>query len=84
MKRLMVADMVATTALLRGKVTSQWKLTPFQKGLPVSILTGSVRPGSRLRKAGLRDNPICPFCDSGQEENKERLLWQARGHHTLV
>ena len=76
MKGLIVVDMVATTALLRDKVPKDWKLTAWQKGLLISVLTGSLRPGSRLHKAGLRESPICPFCDLEVPEDKEHLLWQ--------
>ena len=49
-----------------------------------SILTGSVRLGERLCKAGLWHSPICPFCNM-EEEGVRHCFWTcpAWGHLRL-
>ena len=79
MKGFEVIDLVATSALLRDKVGRDWRLTPYQKGLLVSILTGRFRPCSRLPKAGLRDSDRCPHCALDVSENKKHVFWGVPG-----
>jgi len=76
MNGLEIVDLVATSALLRDKVGRDWRLTPYQKGLLVSILTGSFRPCSRLFKAGLRETDRCPHCNMDVAENKKHVFWE--------
>ena len=40
------------------------------------VMTGSFRPASRLFKAKVLPSPICPFCDTGEEETKEHCFWR--------
>ena len=42
----------------------------------MKVLSGSFRPASRLYKARALSSPICPFCDTGEEETKEHCFWR--------
>ena len=50
----------ATLALL--KCTSSEGLSCYERGVLRSILTGGVRPQTRLHAAGLVDSLLCPLC----------------------
>ena len=83
MNGLEVVDLVATSAFLRDKVGTEWRLTPYQKGLLVPILTGSFRPCRRLFKAGLREADRCPHCNMNVAENKKHLFWECPAWNSI-
>ena len=71
-----IVDLAATAALHRDQAEKNCRLTPYQKGLLVSIVSGSFWLCSRLHKAGLRADGICPHCMRGVQESKAHVFWQ--------
>ena len=63
-------DMEATTAWLQSRELSQER-----KGLLRSILSGSVRLGEGLHKAGLWQSATCPFCKLETESLAHCFWW---------
>lgn len=70
-------DLDATASFRRGKVgKSGKKLERFEVCVLDSILTGSVRPCRRFRRAKRWHDPKCPFCFKNQDEDKEHMWWE--------
>ena len=62
-------DREATLHTLQSNATA-----PLDKGLLRSIVSGSVRLGERLCKAGLWHSPVCPFCEM-EDESVRHCFW---------
>jgi hypothetical protein len=68
-------DLQATQALLHDKASKKFRVPPEEKKLLAAIVTGGIRPLSRLYKAKVVASPLCKFCDGNVEETKEHLMW---------
>ena len=91
MEGLQNLDLAATRALYADKVPKKQRLTESQKRILARVLTGAIRPLSRMYKAKLCSTPVCPWCKSGEEETKEHMFWrceawkeQRRGYLTAL
>ena len=69
MDALAGVDRLATLKLLNSKT-----LPAQDKGCLRSVLSGSLRTFERLHQAGLKDSPLCPFCNRASE-TLQHLWW---------
>ena len=83
MDGLQSLDIAATRALYWDKVPKKQRLTETQRRLLARVLTGAVRPLSRMYKAKLCSTPVCQWCNTGEEETKEHLFWRCEKWHGL-
>ena len=58
------------------------KTPPLEKGLLRSIISGNLRLGERLYKAGIWSSPECMFCGH-QQETLEHCFWKCPAWHSL-
>ncbi len=69
-------DLAATRALYWDKVPKRQRLNASQKRILARLLTGAIRPLGRMYKAKLCTTPVCPWCQTGEEETKEHMIWR--------